>query len=415
MNIATPADSGQLVTIPQETALSVFTTPKAMDPFLARIREEIDAFVPDVTTAAGRKAIASMAYKVAQSKTYLESVGKALADEQKEIPKKIDACRKQVRDTLDGWKDEVRKPLSDWEAAEEARIKKHTDAITALNELSRLAPGRDSAGLRESLSHVEAVVIGQTCDEFEADYARAKDAARAALSEEIPKAEKKEAEAAELIRLREEMARRAEQDRIAEIQREAAEKAKREAEADAQRKIDAEKAAAEKAQADAAAEAQRNLDEQGAATRAAEEEVAEAKRREAERQRHADNTSQIIAYIGEVERGFIGGKTYPYPILLRELEQKIIVSEADYGQSAQIVEAARIAAHSRVKDAFERHLGNEKTKADAEAREANKRHRSAINRRAVAAFVKGGMSEDMATLAVTLIAKKEVPNVTISY
>jgi len=352
MNIATPADSGQLVTIPQETALSVFTTPKAMDPFLARIREEIDAFVPDLTTAAGRKAIASMAYKIAQSKTYLESVGKALADEQKEIPKKIDACRKQVRDTLDSWKDEVRKPLTDWEAAEEARIKKHTDAITALNELSRLAPGRDSAGLKVSLVQVEAVVIGPACEEFEADYARAKDAARAALNEEIPKAEKREAEAAELIRLREEAARRAEQDRIAEIQREAAERAKREAEAEAQRKIDAEKAAAEKAQADAAAEAQRKLEEQAAATRRAEEEAAAAQRRAAETEAR-------------------------------------LKREAEEGANRIAAETAR--------------------------REANKEHRASINRAAVAAFVAGGIAEDVAKAVVILIASKSIPAITISY
>lgn len=352
MNIATPAETTQIVTIPKETALSVFTTEKAIDPFMARIRAEIDAFVPDITSAAGRKAVASMAYKVAQSKTYLEGVGKDLAAEAKEIPKKIDACRKQVRDTLDQWRDEVRKPLTDWETAEEARVKKHTDAITVLNELSRTAAGLGSPMLREGLAIVDAVAIGPACEEFETDYARAKEAARAALSEEIPKAEKKEAEAAELIRLREETARRAELDRIAEIQREAAEKAKREAEAEAQRKIDAEKVAAEKAQADAAAEAQQKLDEQTAATRRAEEEAAAAQQRAAETEAR----------------------------LKREADEK----------------ARREAA-------------------EAEAREANKRHRGAVNRKAVAAFVKGGMSEEMATLAVTLIAKKEVPNVTISY
>lgn len=252
MNIAAPnLENTQLVTIPDGTALSVFTTEKAMDPFLAKIRKELDAFVPDITTATGRKAIASMAYNVAKSKTYLESVGKALADEQKEIPKKIDACRKKVRDTLDAWRDEVRQPLTDWEAAEEARIKVHTDAITALNELSRLAPGRDSAGLRESLAQIEAVVIGPACDEFEADYARAKDSARAALAEELPKAETREAEAAELLALREQAAKRAEDDRIATIQREAAEKATKAAGAEAQRKADAERDAADKAQREA--------------------------------------------------------------------------------------------------------------------------------------------------------------------
>lgn len=341
MNIATLADSTQLVTVPQGKALSYFTTDKAMDPLLARIRQEIDAFVPDVATPVGRKAIASMAYTVAQSKTYLESVGKALADEQKEIPKKIDACRKHLRDTLDQWRDEVRKPLTDWEEAEEARIKKHTDFITALNEISRLAPGRDSAGLRDSLAFVEAVAIGPVCEEFDAEYARAKDAARASLTEELPKAEKREAEQAELLRLREESAARAEQDRIEKIRRDAAEGARLAADAEAQRKIDAERVAA-----------QHRLDEQAAATRRAEEEAAAAQRRE------ADTAAR----------------------LKREAEEK----------AAQ-------------------------EKADAEAREANKRHCAAINRKALKAFEDGGMTEKQATLAVTLIAQKKIPNVTIFY
>jgi colicin import membrane protein len=329
MNIATPAEN-QLVVIPADTALQVFTTDKAMDPFLARIRKELDAFVPDATTAKGRKAIASMAYTVAQSKTYLESVGKALADQQKEIPKKIDACRKHVRDTLDQWRDEVRKPLTDWEAAEDARVKKHTDAITVLNELSRLAPGRDSAGLRESIAQVDAVTIGPACEEFEADYARAKDAARAALTAELARAETREAEQAELARLRKESEDRAAADREAAIRKEAADQATRQAEAEAQRRIDAETAAAN---------------------------------------------------------------------LARE--------EAEQAKKAAADTEARL-----LREAAER-----KAREDAElaAREADTKHRGKINRAAADAFVAGGLSKEVAELAVKLIARKAIPAITISY
>lgn len=330
MNIATPTETTQLVTIPKETALSVFTTEKAMDPFLARIRAEIDGFVPDITTAAGRKAVASMAYKVAQSKSYLEGVGKALADEQKEIPKKIDACRKLVKETLDGWRDEVRKPLTDWEAAEESRVKVHTDAITVLNELARTAPGRDSAALKAALIQIDAVVIGPACEEFEGDYARAKDAARVTVTDELAKAETREAEAAELTRLREESAARTEAERIASIQREAAEAATREAEAAAQKKLD-----------DAAA-AIKDAEEKATASKKAAEETEARVRREAD------------------------------------------------AAAAQAV-------------------------ADAARREANKRHCASINTKAKAAFIEGGMTEKQAALAVTLIAQKAIPNITISY
>lgn len=352
MNIATPAESTQLVTIPTDVALFVYTTDKAIDSFLASIRKELDAFVPDISTVTGRKAIASMAYKVAQSKTYLEGVGKALADEQKEIPKKIDACRKTVRDTLDKWRDEVRKPLTDWENAEDARVKRHTDFITVLNDISRNAPGRDSTGLRESLAFVEAVAIGPSCEEFEADYARAKDAARASLNDEIPRAEKRETEAAELIRLREESAKRAEADRIVAIQREAAEKATRDAEAAAKQKLD-DAAARESAVTAAAAEAARQ------AEIAAQRKIDEANEAAAAAQRREADTAARLQ------------------------------READEKKQAEELESAR--------------------------REANKRHCGAINRKAVAAFVEGGMTEKAAMQAVTLIAQKAIPAITILY
>lgn len=302
MNVEVPSSETQLVTIPDTDAFAVFTTDKAIDPILARIRQEIDAFAPDASTARGRKAIASMAYTVSQTKSYLENVGKELAAEAKEIPKKIDASRKIIRDTLDAWRDEVRKPLTDWEAAEEARIKRHTDAITVLNELSRTAPGRDSPGLRESLSQVEAVVIGPDCEEFEADYARAKDAARTALVQEIPKAEIREAEAAELIRLRAESEARTKADREENIRREAALEATRAAEAEAQRRLDEEAAKTEAARKEAEAavkraeEAEARIKKEAADKLAAEE--AEARRREADTQhRGAINRAAAAAFV----------------------------------------------------------------------------------------------------------------------
>lgn len=68
--------STELVSIPKVDALTVFTTPEKIEPILARIRQEIDGFVPDISSKRGRDNVASMAYRVARSKTYLEGVGK---------------------------------------------------------------------------------------------------------------------------------------------------------------------------------------------------------------------------------------------------------------------------------------------------------------------------------------------------
>lgn len=86
---------------PQETALAVYSAPNGLEPWLQQIRAEIDGFTPDISTRKGRDAIASMAYKVARSKTALDEVGKKLVADLKEVPKKIDAERKRVRDTLE--------------------------------------------------------------------------------------------------------------------------------------------------------------------------------------------------------------------------------------------------------------------------------------------------------------------------
>lgn len=92
----------QLIVIESKDAYQVFTTEGALDPIIARVKQEIDKFEPEVSTERGRKEIASMAYKVARSKTYLDNVGKQIADEVKKTPKVVDANRRHARETLAG-------------------------------------------------------------------------------------------------------------------------------------------------------------------------------------------------------------------------------------------------------------------------------------------------------------------------
>lgn len=338
MNVMTPEN--ELVVIPDGTALTVFTTDKAIDPLLERVRKEIDSFVPDISTPTGRKAVASMAYKVARAKTYLDDAGKRLADEQKAIPKKIDACRKHVRDTLDAWRDEVRKPLTDWEAAEDRRIANHRSEVERIGGLCA-AHGLDAAGLRQRLEEAEAVSVGEHCEEFLVEYVRAKEDAIKSLRIDIVEREKYEAEQAELARLRAEAEARERKEREERIAAEAAERAKRDAEA--------------KAEAD---------------RKAAEESV----RRERE----------------AAER--------------RELELKLQAEAAE----RRAVEAEAKARHDAEQKA-------ERERIEAVRREADKAHRAKINKAAMDAFVQHGIGEEEAKRAVTLIALREIPHVSISY
>lgn len=357
--VVIPTAGALSLTVPEGRALAFFTTPNAVDPVLAAIKKEIDAFSGDVKTAKGRKEIASMAHKISQSKTYLESVGKELAAAQKEIPKKIDASRKKIRDTLDAWRDEVRAPLTEWEAAEERRVNAHRKEIERLNFAGTNPQIRSSADLRDELSSVAAVMIGPACEEFEAEYARAKDGARARLTAAIAAAEKREAEQAELDRLRKEAAEREARERAERIAREAAEKARLKAERKAQEEIERREAAA---RADREEAARR---EREAALKAEEERLA-AERREMELRKQAD-------------------------------------------------EAERRAAEAEARAKREAEEAKDREAAEAATREADREHRAKINNAAVFAFVSGGLDDTAARLAVSLIAKRAIPNVRISY
>ncbi|HCF2628575.1 hypothetical protein [Pseudomonas aeruginosa] len=332
----------QLVEVPaKETALQVYSAANGLDPFLAKIREEIDGFVPDVSTRKGRDAIASIAYKVARSKTALDNVGKELVAELKEVPKKIDAERKRMRDLLDSWQAEVRSPLTEWEEAEAARVARHQGEIDKIN-LRLECRDLDSIELKANIAWLEGLAISEAWEEFEAEAARAKDKALIALREALVAREKFEAEQAELERLRAEAAAREQKEREERIAREAAEQARRQEEAKAQAERDA--AVRREAEAQAAAE-RRELELKIAAERA-EREAIEAKQR-AERKRQADEQARI-------ER-------------------------------------------------------------EAAAREADKAHKKAINNKALAALIAGGMPEECAKQAITLIAQRKVPHITINY
>lgn len=288
-----------LVVIEPETALSVFTEQSRVDPILAAIKKIVAEFVPDTSTAKGRAEIASIAHKVARSKTYLDAVGKDLVDQYKEIPKKIDANRKRIRDELDALKDEVRKPLTDWEESEKARVQGIKDRIAVIRDHAGM--DEDSVMARAAIARIEAVAIDESFAEFTAEAAAVKDKTLMILRNGLELCLKREAEAAELARLRAEAAKREQEDRDRRIAEAAAEKAKCDAEeaaarerADAERKAKEEREAAERRELELKLAAERAERERLEAIERAEREklaAVEAERRkqeDAERKRLAE-------------------------------------------------------------------------------------------------------------------------------
>ncbi|HID8817349.1 TPA: hypothetical protein ACXIWB_002213 [Enterobacter roggenkampii] len=230
-----------LVVIEKQNAMAVFTTKEQLDPIIEAIEKEARSLVPDVSTRKGRDAIASMAHKVARSKTYIDNAGKDLVAELKALPKQIDESRRIVRERLDALKDEVRRPLTEWEAEQE-RIK----AEEAMNAL-----------------HAEALEMNIKFDQelaakFEADHEMA-----LLMNKDYDRDREEQRRQAE----------HAQREHEERIKREAAEQARRDAEAKHKAEIDA---AARRAEL---AERQRVEAEQRA-TREKEEAVAAERRRQ---------------------------------------------------------------------------------------------------------------------------------------
>lgn len=254
-----------LVVIEKKNAMAVFTNNDQLDPLIEAIEKEARSLVPDVTTKKGRDAIASMAHKVARSKTYIDNAGKDLVAELKALPKQIDESRRVVRERLDALKDEVRRPLTEWEAeqerikAEEAMNALHAEALAMNEDFDRRLAARIES------DHEMALLMNDAFDREQAEKKAEAERQRIAREEEIK-------------RLAEEKAKR-----------EAAEQAQREIDAAAAREREAilAKERAEREQREAAERAEREKQAAVEAERRKAQEEADRIRREAEQREQA--------------------------------------------------------------------------------------------------------------------------------
>ncbi|MFN1145383.1 hypothetical protein [Serratia liquefaciens] len=322
-----------LPSVPAELELA-FINDEFVDSLINKIREEASAVVGDLNKAAGRKVYISMAAKVRSTKVMIDDAGKDLVAEMKKRPALVDASRRKVREALDELAVKVRKPVTDWEAEQE-RIK---------------------AEHQMQAWHAEALEINENFDlqcaiQFEADHELA------LLMNEKHDRDVVEAKA------------EAERQRTAheeELKRQAAEQAKRDADAEiaaaAQREADA-RAALEKAEQDA----------KDAAAQA------EQQRIEAAAQAERDKQTAI------------------------EAEQLRAKQEADRIRlEAEQKEQARLAEEKRIAD-------------EAAEKAANVEHRRAVNRSVVAGLIAAGVPEDCAKKCVEAVARMQVPHMTINY
>lgn len=350
---------------------------KGLDPTLKIIRKKIDEFKPDMTTAKGRKEIASMAHRVAQSKTLLDGMGKDLTAEIKATAKGVDAERKRVRDILDGWKVEVRQPLTDWEEAEAQRETELTRRLDDMNERGNMPTGATVEQIDEQIAVAEAWTIDDTWGDREGLAQTTKEKVLEKLQE-----------------------RRADRLQFEEQQ----------AELEAQRieneKIQAENMALKRKEAEAHLEKMAAEEEAREAERVKREAArAEEDRIESERQRK-EREEQMKQEAADRATAEAEAKAMEERERLEREKQEALDREARAKE-----EAKQAAENERNRIAAEK-LAEEEA---ARKREENKRHRGKINTAAKKAFVAAGLSDDDAVVAVKAIAAGTIPNVKISY
>lgn len=352
--------STAIATIVSQTPVVVLTDKKSRDDFYAHIQAEVDAFEPDLTTEKGRKAIASLAYKIARTKTAIDAAGKELNDEARTKINAVDAERRAVREHFDALSAKVRQPLTEWEEAEEKRVEFIDNMLAMFRSARVVEMGETSASIRERggeifQTHLDPDVFQDRLTEAQSE----KDETVGILKSALDRAVAAEKEADELVRLRAE-----------NEAREQAEREKAEAERIERERVEAEKRA-EDARADAEAAEARRVE---AAAKEAEDRARREAEEAAEAERAEEHRKHEAALTAERER-------------------------AEKAEAEAQSERDRIAAEA----------------AEAKAREADKEHRVSVMTQAKEAIMTCGVDEETARKIVLLIKAGEVPNVKMEF
>ena len=321
-----------------------------------RIAEQARSIVPDLSTDNGRKAIASMARKVASSKTAFDAHGKELKEQYTAITSKIDADRKLFRDQCDALRDEIRKPLTDWENADKQRI---IDIEVRINGLKQQFGSSLSVDIQNDIDRIQDIEIDDSFMEFQDKAKLQKYETIELLSKLLSEAKEAEAKQAELEALRIAEQKRLQREHEERIAREATEKAQREAEEKA--RIERERVQKEKDEAEQREEKLKHESEQ--------------------------------ALIREAQ-----------------LKQKAI----DDAKQAEINKQKAVEAE-RKRIEFERLAKEELERKEKEAREKDQDHKRSINQSIIMELSKLGIDEEKSKELILAIYRNQIPNIKIAY
>jgi hypothetical protein len=352
----------------EEISLAVQARPEIVlldrqkfDDFYTHIRGEVDGHQPDTTTDAGRKAIASLAFKIARTKTAIDNAGKELNAGLRERINLVDASRREIREKLDALKEEARRPLTEWETAEKERQEYCQHALLDLREAGVIRPVDTSADVAARLDGVkraepdpgrfgehykaacdvwdDAVLLLEAAlvrirkeeeDARELERLRAEKVAREAAEAEavrVAEEERRAAEEAERVRLEEE-------ERAARIAREAEERAKRAAEEESRR-------AAAELERQHRAEVERLQREKEAAEARERETALELARQEARRKAEEDRAREEAERKAEFDRKLAASRKHRAAVMAAAAQALTLHAGLDEVAAISVVKAIR--------------------------------------------------------------------------
>lgn len=374
-------ETTNLVAIVESNPVVVFTDNARREKFYEDIKAEVTAHVPDVSTAKGRDAIKSLAFKVTKCKTGIDKAGMKLTEDARAQIDAVNAARRDIRERLEALADEAREPLTKWEKVEDDRKRAVQAFFDAVDQMAAVTINDTSATVADRLAELQNMRTEITTVTFDSREQEARDAVAKTIEHmEVSHARllKEEADRAELERLRAEAEKRR-QDEEARVAAEA-ECIRQEQEAKA--KADAEESARQ-AEADRLAQVERD-----AAERAARE--AEAKARAEQDAKDREYEAKIAEATRQANEG----------------RQRAEAAEAAQKAEADRIEAGRLAKERE--DAAAR--------AADEKRQADQKHRTAIMKAAKLALMEhADIAEDVAKRVILAIVGNSVPAVSIKF
>jgi colicin import membrane protein len=379
------AEGRELLLCPRIADPATVFVPNGTVPLVAHVQAEVDKLRPelDISSPKGRRQVNSVARRIGASWRYIDEVRlgykKALSGRINEV----DAEGKRCKETLTDLQEEIRRPLTEWETQDKRRKDEHEAKLAELTEIRQYQGIPTAADIKSRLAKLTEYEARQW-DEFRDRAAKVIGNVRHFGEIDMAEARKREAEAAELARLRQEALERAQREHDAEVARKADERARLEAEAAA-------RAASERADREHQAFLRQVAEHEAKVKADAERQTRELAEREAqaaeERARKAEaDRIEVQAMMARVSRGD--------PSLRQEVSNRLKAEN----EALRKLEADRKAAR------------------DQEiARSADEHHRQEVHAEIVKALMAEGFNRDDATFIVQMIDDDKLPNVSINY